>query len=104
MTCVGGSTRCRPFSRGLKCKHPDVAATTWGDVNSPPGKSRSIDLSKIHYRKAKSHGTPDIFDWFAERELRARDPVARRIAQRFGVSIYHARIIARASGLGEQTR
>jgi hypothetical protein len=57
-----------------------------------------------YYKCAHLRNHPDLFDWLAERELREADPAARRIAFHYQVSIYHARVIARLAGLGEQSR
>jgi hypothetical protein len=53
--------------------------------------------------KSRNHQL-DLFLWSRERELRATDPNARRIAQQFGLSIHHAATIARLAGVGEQVR
>jgi hypothetical protein len=55
-------------------------------------------------KRAHARNHPDLFTWLAERELRDADPAARRIAFRYCVSIYHARVIARLAGVGEQPR
>jgi hypothetical protein len=46
----------------------------------------------------------DLLDWGRERELRATDPNARRIARQYGLPIYQAAVIAQLAGLGEQSR
>ena len=63
-------------------------------------------MSKLHHRRQKCHNFPQptLFDWLAERELRITDPVARRIARRFGLTIYHARAVALLAGLAEHSR
>ena len=55
---------------------------------------------------AKRHQTfktiePDLFNW---RPFVAPDRVARRIADRFGVTLAHAITIARHAGLGSEAR
>jgi hypothetical protein len=59
---------------------------------------------RLHHRQFPLHHRLDLFDWIAERQLRAADPAARRIAQRYGVSIHAAVAIARLAGLGDQER
>ena len=39
-----------------------------------------------------------------EAELRAGNRAARKIAERFGLSIHHAAVIARSAGIGEYAR
>jgi hypothetical protein len=46
---------------------------------------------------------PDLFDWARERDLRAANPNARGLADRYGISVQHATIAA-AAGLGETSR
>jgi hypothetical protein len=59
-----------------------------------------------YHKRAKRHSTSqlDLFDWAADRGLRAADPVARRIAQRYRLTIHHARLIAQHAGIAEQSR
>lgn len=63
-------------------------------------------MTKVHHRRARRYGPSEstLFDWLAERELRNADPVVRRIARRYGLSIYHARAIAQLAGFAEQAR
>jgi hypothetical protein len=60
----------------------------------------------IYPKRAKSRNYQlDLFDWSNRRELRRSNRVARRIAQRFGVTLIHAETIARLAGVGpEATR
>jgi hypothetical protein len=55
---------------------------------------------RLHHQPFRFHDHPDLFDWLAERQLRAADPAARRIAHRYGLSIFAAATIARLAGLG----
>ena len=50
---------------------------------------------------ARNIGHPDLFDWALERELYRTNPAARRIAQRFGLSIHQAITICSLAGLGD---
>ncbi len=44
----------------------------------------------------------NLFDWVRERELYGSNRAARRIAQRFGLSLHHAATIARLVELGSE--
>jgi hypothetical protein len=57
-------------------------------------------MTRLHHRPFRFHDHPSLFDWLAERQLRAADPAARRIARRYGLSIFAAATIARLAGLG----
>ena len=46
----------------------------------------------------------DLFEWRRECELRLRNPAARRIAKRFGPSLYHAVAITAFASLGVEVR
>jgi hypothetical protein len=59
-----------------------------------------------YHNRSKRYSTSqlDLFDWASDQELRAADPVARRIAQRYGLTIHHARLIAQYAGIAQQSR
>jgi hypothetical protein len=59
---------------------------------------------KIKHRPKSFNYQLNLFDWSRERELRASNPAARRIARQFGLPIHYAVTIARLAGLGEQSR
>jgi len=63
-------------------------------------------MSTLHHRadRRHRHSQLTLFDWLAERELRTTDPVVRRLARQFGLTVAHARVVARLAGLGEQAR
>ena len=44
---------------------------------------------------------PNILNWCRERELRATNRAARKLAQRYRISIHHAAELAAAGGVGE---
>jgi hypothetical protein len=56
------------------------------------------------YRKRQSQRNyhPDLFDWRREQVLRHSNPTARRIAERYGVTISQAATIARLAGIGPE--
>lgn len=59
------------------------------------------------YRKHQTHRNyhPDLFDWHREFELWHTNPAARRIAERYRVSLSQASTIAKLAGVGpEETR
>jgi len=57
-------------------------------------------MSKYNKRALLRNYRPDLFDWHRERELRRANPVARRIAVRFGLPLHHAVTIATLAGIG----
>jgi hypothetical protein len=57
----------------------------------------------LYPKRAQSRNCQlDLFDWSRERELRRSNRVARRIAQRFGVTLVHAETIARLAGISPE--
>jgi hypothetical protein len=83
-------------------------------LNEAPGVARERDgrakerrfTMTLYTKRAKSRNRQlDLFDWSDERELQRTSPAARRIAERFGVTLIHATTIARLAGIGpEATR
>jgi hypothetical protein len=43
---------------------------------------------------------PDLFSWYSAPVLNAAPIAARKLAQRYGITIPHAIIVARLAGLG----
>jgi hypothetical protein len=50
----------------------------------------------------KNH--PDLVDWYRERELRRTNHAARRIAERYGLTLHHAATVARLAGIDPEAR
>jgi hypothetical protein len=42
----------------------------------------------------------DPLDWYRERDRRGANRAARKLAQRFGISVHHAAVLVSAAGLG----
>lgn len=42
----------------------------------------------------------DLFEWHREYELRRANPVARKIASRYGLNLEHAATVAELAGFG----
>jgi hypothetical protein len=66
------------------------------------------DKAMLRYQKRRHNRNhdlqPELFDWAGERDLRAANPNARRLADRLGISVQHAATIVAAAGLGETSR
>jgi hypothetical protein len=60
------------------------------------------DMRKLHQRNPFNHNQLNLLDRITESELRANNPAARRIADRYGVPIHTAALLARAAGLGPE--
>ena len=62
----------------------------------------------MHYYQKRAGSRkhhPDLFtDWLAGEQLRAENPAARRIADRFRCSIHHALVVVEVGGFGGQSR
>lgn len=59
-------------------------------------------MSKYRKRAAPRNKQLDLFDWHLERELRRTNRAARRLAERFGISITHAAALAHVAGLSPE--
>jgi hypothetical protein len=81
-------------------KHPGAV------IRPRPGQKEYKHMSRYQKRRATRNYPlqPDLFDWARERDLRAANPNARRLADRYGISVQHAATIAAAAGLGETSR
>jgi hypothetical protein len=55
---------------------------------------------RVHHRPFQFHDYPDLFEWLAVRDQRITNLAVRRIAQRYGLSMSAAAVIARLAGLG----
>ena len=53
-------------------------------------------MSKYRKRATPRNKQLDLFDWHLERELRRTNRAARRLAERFGISITNARYFLRS--------
>jgi hypothetical protein len=51
-------------------------------------------------RQSQRNYRPDLFDWCREQELRQTNPAARRIAERYGVTLSQAATIAGIGSAG----
>jgi hypothetical protein len=71
--------------------------------NHATGKNH---MKTLHHNRAKRYSTSqlNLFDWAADQELRAADPVTRRIAQRYGLTIHHAKLIVQHAEIGDRSR
>jgi hypothetical protein len=60
----------------------------------------------IYSKRAKSRNRQlDLFVWGNERELQRSNLAARRIAERYGITLTHAATVAKLAGIGpEATR
>jgi hypothetical protein len=56
-------------------------------------------MSRYRKRAVPRNIQLDLFDWHLERELRRTNRAARRLAERFGISITHAAALAHVAGL-----
>lgn len=60
---------------------------------------------RIYAKRASSRNHhPDLFDWYREHKLRRTNHAARRIADRYGLSVHHAATIATHAGLDPESR
>jgi hypothetical protein len=75
-------------------------------IRPQPGQMEYKAMRKYQKRRhnRNHHLPPDLFDWARERDLRAANPIIRRLVDRYGISVHHAAAIAAAAGLGETSR
>jgi hypothetical protein len=70
------------------------------------GLSGVFDVKKLTPHPSICHpisGLP-LFDWHASTVLNATPIAARKLAQRYGITIAHAVTVARLAGLGSEAR